>query len=95
VRVNDLASLLNTVLEDSEGGRVGDHESSEVVLVLLGLGSKILHVELSSSEDLDGDDLETSHDSGLRIRKSKREVRWVKRRWRRKEGRRRTAGLVP
>lgn len=42
-----------------------DHESGKVFLMLLSLGPEILNVEVAVCMGLDGDNLETSHDSRL------------------------------
>ena len=65
VVVDDLASILDTGLEDAEGRGVGDHESGKVILVLLRLLLQVFQVEATVVESLDRDDLQAGHDSGL------------------------------
>ncbi len=49
------------LLEDAVGGRVGDHEHSELVAVLRDLGSEVLDVDLAVVGGLHHDDLHPGH----------------------------------
>src|SRR3954464_7343150 len=47
VRVNDLANLADRGFENAVGGRVGDHERGQVVLVGVGLGAEIGEIDVA------------------------------------------------
>lgn len=85
--VDDVASLLDSSLEDSVRARVRDHESGEVVAVLVSFEAEILEVKVAGVENLDGNDLHARHDGGLRQRTSAKEPR--------RSEEERTAGFVP
>jgi hypothetical protein len=98
VLVNDVASILDAALEHTVGGRVGDHERGEVILVLFSLELEIVEVEETGRVDLDGNDLHAGHNGTLWSRRNEGQLRIVggekrmeelKRRIRREEGKRR------
>lgn len=63
VGVNDLAGIRDSVLKDTEGRGVGDHEGREAVRVLGGLSLQVSKVQVSVGQALDGNDLHTGHGS--------------------------------
>lgn len=67
VGMNDLAGIRHSVLKDTEGRGVGDHEGREAVRVLGGLGLQVGKVQVSVSQALDGNDLHTGHGSRGRV----------------------------
>ena len=68
VLVHQAAGLLGTGLEHTEGAGVGDHERSQVVLVLFALGLEVLQIKVTSlGVTLDAHNAHTSHGSTSRV----------------------------
>jgi len=65
--VHDARSLTEGLLKDTVSGRVGHHDASKVLGVLLSLLLKVLKVDVAASITLDNDGLEASHCSRGRV----------------------------
>ena len=65
--VDAVADLDDVLLEDSKGGRVGDHEASEVVAVLCNLGLEVLHVAVTLVVVVNDNDLHAGHGGRSRV----------------------------
>src|ERR1043165_5571720 len=53
VRVNDFANLTDSGFENAVGGRIGDHERGEVVLVRVGLSAEIGEIDVAIFQTCD------------------------------------------
>mmetsp|Transcript_6016 Transcript_6016/g.23375 ORF Transcript_6016/g.23375 Transcript_6016/m.23375 type:complete len:875 (+) Transcript_6016:760-3384(+) len=65
--MNQIADVLDTLLEDAVRAGVRDHEGAEPVRVLLGLGLEVVEVDVPALVALDHDHLHATHDRGGRI----------------------------
>ncbi len=62
VGVDDFANLLDRLLKHAVRGGIRDHQAGEVLLVRLGLGPQIGHVNVAVLVAGDGDDFQPGHD---------------------------------
>ena len=65
--VDHVDHLLNILIEDTVGGRIGDHVAGKDVLVLVDLVLEVLHVDGTILVVLDLNDLHASHVGGSRV----------------------------
>ncbi len=65
--MDDFAERLDAFFEHAIGRRIGDHEGSEIITMLLGLGFQIVDVDIAIWTAIDHDNAHASHRGAGRI----------------------------